>query len=306
MADDFETLDESMLTLFAGGAMSIEAPPQNQTTGPEVALDLEDTIQMLESHAGSNHEVLEWRRQLGAIWIEGAAGTHPGVRPNNEDAFLVWPDANLLVVADGMGGRLAGEVASGLAIEHIRDELMSRGAALDTTAAATYLEAALRAADAAIEQRAQDSSQLHGMGTTAVAAWLVDGHCVASHAGDSRLYRLRDGELKQMTNDHNIVAELVRRGVLTPERAAKDPRRNQVLSSLGNDQCQLETVTFQLLPGDRVLICTDGLSDLVSDAVIEAYLSADSPPRLAVDRLISAALSRGGHDNITIVVVQTA
>jgi len=213
-------------------------------------------------------------------------------RKTNEDTFEVQPP--LYVVCDGMGGANAGEVASGLAAE----TLVTR-----VTAGDSLLEAA-EAANTAVFQRASANSEQAGMGTT-LTAFLLEGsaaHFV--HIGDSRAYLLRDGDLEQVSDDHSLVGEMVRDGRLTAGEAAVHPHRSILSRALGTEaQAKIDEFTVDLLPGDILLLCSDGLSGPVADDALRLALTR-SDPQEAAGRLVLEARRQGGPDNITAVVVR--
>jgi serine/threonine protein phosphatase PrpC len=227
--------------------------------------------------------------------------THAGkVRQNNEDALLVGEgkDETLFVVADGIGGFEAGEVASSLAVDVLKD--------LQPDAPFT---AAIGEANHRIVAAGRGDEKLSGMGTTVVAIRFggTQREPVAevAHVGDSRAYLMRSGDMNPITEDHSLVAELVRNGDLTRDQAAEHPQKNLITRALGADEeVDVDTAILPVEAGDRILLCSDGLSDMVSEAGISEIL-ADSPedPERVARGLLSAALDAGGNDNITIVVV---
>ncbi len=213
-------------------------------------------------------------------------------RKTNEDTFVVRPP--LYAVCDGMGGANAGEVASGLAAETLAAEV----------AEGTPLHAAAEAANAAVFQRAHDNVEQTGMGTTLTAFVLEGGTARFAHIGDSRAYLLRDGELRQVSDDHSLVGEMVRDGRLTEEEAAVHPHRSILSRALGTEpQARIDEFTEDLLPGDVLLLCSDGLSGPVGADAIRVALTR-SDPQQAAERLILEARRQGGPDNITAVVVR--
>jgi serine/threonine protein phosphatase PrpC len=213
-------------------------------------------------------------------------------RKTNEDTFVVRPP--LYAVCDGMGGANAGEVASGLAAETLAAEV----------AKGTPLHAAAEAANAAVFQRAHDNAEQTGMGTT-LTAFVLEGRTARfAHIGDSRAYLLRDGRLRQVSDDHSLVGEMVRDGRLTEEDAAVHPHRSILSRALGTEpQAKIDEFTEDLLPGDVLLLCSDGLSGPVSADDIRVALTR-SDPQQAAERLILEARRQGGPDNITAVVVR--
>ncbi|HXF57223.1 MAG TPA: Stp1/IreP family PP2C-type Ser/Thr phosphatase [Actinomycetota bacterium] len=217
------------------------------------------------------------------------------LRERNEDAYLVAEP--LFAVADGMGGHRGGNVASALALEVLRGE---GTAGVDAEALARRLQAANRA----IVERGAADPRLAGMGTTVTAA-LVEGERLhVLHVGDSRAYLLRDGALQQLTEDHTLVQRMVREGRLTPEEAERHPQRSILTRALGVEgEVEPDRVTVSLRPGDRVLLCTDGLTGMVDAARIERVLREEPDPQRAADLLVEEANRAGGDDNITVMVV---
>jgi PPM family protein phosphatase len=222
------------------------------------------------------------------------------VRQNNEDALLVGEgeDETLFVVADGIGGFEAGEVASSLAVDVLKDLPPDRP-----------FKVAIGEANRRILAAGRGDEKLTGMGTTVVAIRFggTQREPVAevAHVGDSRAYLMRGGEMKPITEDHSLVAELVRSGDLTRDQAAEHPQKNLITRALGADEeVDVDTAVLPIEPNDRILLCSDGLSDMVSETRISEILAAspDDPERTARS-LLSAALDAGGNDNITVVVV---
>lgn len=224
-----------------------------------------------------------------------AGDSHIGlVRSGNEDAFLLAPP--LFAVADGMGGHLAGEVASSLAIETLL-------ASAPRTSDAKALARAVHQANEAVIQAAKEGRGRQGMGTTLTAVMLDGTRIAVAHVGDSRAYLLHFGRLQQLTNDHSLVADLVRLGQLTPEEARTHPNRSVITRALGSDRNMLvDAFELEAAPGDRLLIASDGLTSMVSDEMIERILATAPTPADAVDALIDAALDAGGTDNVTVIV----
>ncbi|MBW2540833.1 MAG: Stp1/IreP family PP2C-type Ser/Thr phosphatase [Deltaproteobacteria bacterium] len=223
------------------------------------------------------------------------------VRSANQDVCGAFENAEgyrLLVVADGMGGHKGGETASQLALETIGNVFDS-----DFGAAETLLGRAFRAANREIHRVGGSDPALHGMGTTGVAVLIgpSDQGWVA-HVGDSRAYRLRDDHLDQLTEDHSWVYEQVRRGLMTAEEADEHPMKNVLLRSIGvGSDVDVSTSPIDLRPGDRYLLCSDGLWGELEDPVIAEVLARE-PPANAVDELIDRANARGGRDNVTVLV----
>jgi len=227
-----------------------------------------------------------------------ATTTHPGlVRDSNEDA--VFPDSDgsgpgplLVAVADGMGGHAAGEVASRIAIETVTE---SKAEPADRVVEANQ----------AIVEAAEKRSDQWGMGTTlTVGVFGEDGTLRVGHVGDTRLYLFRRSSLLQVTKDHSLVAEYLASGAISAEEAENHPQRNVVTRALGIDrQVEADDHTVHLRPGDRVLICSDGLTSMVSDDEVAAILDAQPAAQATGWALIEAANGAGGEDNITVAIV---
>jgi serine/threonine protein phosphatase PrpC len=231
-----------------------------------------------------------------------AAATDVGrMRKNNEDSYL--SSKPVAAVADGMGGHSAGEVASAIAIEELA-ALRDRGPWGNETAATDDLRQAILRANRRIREMAASDRKLNGMGTTLVAL-LEDGDMVhVANVGDSRGYLLRQGELSQVTVDHSLVQELVDDGRLSPEDAERHPQRSVITRALGIDpEVEFDLFTYKLQVGDRLLLCSDGLSDVVEPAQIRKVLLRIPSAQRAARELIGVANEQGGPDNITVIVV---
>jgi serine/threonine protein phosphatase PrpC len=216
-------------------------------------------------------------------------------RRHNEDAYVVQPP--LFAVADGMGGAKAGEVASALAADAVQ-EIGNDGESGEARVASLIEEANRR-----VFRRASEDREASGMGTTMTVA-LVEGDEVAiGHVGDSRAYLIRDGRLEQLTDDHSLVAELVRSGKLTPEEAETHPQRSVITRALGTEaDVDVDTFSVQAAPGDLFLLCSDGLTSMVDDeTILDAVEQNRADLREAAKALVSAANRGGGEDNITVV-----
>ena len=224
-----------------------------------------------------------------------AVRTHIGrVRKLNEDAVICAP--HLFGVADGMGGHRAGEVASGstrdLLIEKLADEKPDQ----------TVLENAIRDINHTLFLRQMENQEISGMGTTLTVLWEAEDHVLIGHVGDSRAYLLRDGHLEQMTLDHSMVAEMVRKGLLLPEDAETHPMRNVITRAVGTEsEIRVDLLKEEKRAGDIWLICSDGLHGLVRRAEMERILK-ECPTEAAADQLLDAALKAGGRDNISLVI----
>ncbi len=237
---------------------------------------------------------------------ESAARTDTGrVRSGNEDAFLVRDEVGLFAIADGMGGHAAGEVASGLAIETLaRIATEPVRDAADDAALRAVLEEGVRRANAAIVARAERDRACAGMGTTLTAlALTARGVAVFTHVGDSRAYLLHGDSLGRLTRDHSWVQEQIDAGALAPEVARQHPFANVLTQALGTrGALRIDGGAQALEAGDRVLLCSDGLTTMLDDDDIRAALAADSAAAASA-RLVDLANERGGYDNVTVVVI---
>jgi PPM family protein phosphatase len=225
--------------------------------------------------------------------------TDPGrKRRRNEDSFVVAPP--LFAVADGMGGANAGEVASGLAVEALRDE------ASDESAGERFVVSLIQEANRRVYQRQSDDAEASGMGTTMTVALVEDGIVRIGHVGDSRAYLYREGELEQLTEDHSLVGELVRSGKISAEEAESHPQRSVITRALGTDpDVDVDTLTIEAQAGDVFLLCSDGLYSMVgSDKILDILHRRRHDLDAAAKELIGAANKRGGDDNITIVAFE--
>ena len=233
---------------------------------------------------------------MSAYRDPGYAGdSHVGrVRSDNEDAFLLAPP--LFAVADGLGGHQAGEVASSLAIDTLLENAPRTGDA-------KALGRAVRRANAAVIEAAAAGRGKSGMGTTLTAVMVEGTRLSVAHVGDSRAYLLHLGTLQQLTDDHSLVADLVRQGRITAEESRVHTNRSVITRALGSDPDMMaDAFEAEAAIGDRLLLATDGLTSMVADDEIEAVLATAPTPDAAVNELIDRALSAGGQDNITVVV----
>ena len=236
-----------------------------------------------------------------------AARTDVGrIRAGNEDSL--YADATqsrgLFIVADGMGGHAAGEVASSMAVQIIAHELRPV-ARIDAPDAADRMALSLRTANRAIFERTTRESEKQGMGTTASVLMLSDGGYLIGQVGDSRIYLLRDGRLRQLTKDHSYVQEQIDAGYLTPEQARYHPYSNVITRCVGaNEQVEPDVYAGEVCPGDVFLVASDGLTGMVEDRRLLQLMSSRAAPARVVDALIAEANGRGGLDNITAILVQ--
>lgn len=223
-------------------------------------------------------------------------------RDHNEDAFAIDAGLGIALLADGMGGHNAGEVASEMAIGTTM-AILSQTQGL---AARDRLEAAIQASHAGIREKAGSSNRYQGMGTTLVAV-IVEGDTLAvGHVGDSRLYRLSRGALSALTRDHSLQQEFIDKGLYTPEEAREKVARNLLTQALGLEEAlRIDIGEFTVQAGDRYLLCSDGLHEMVSDDEIAALLGRTRPLPEVCSSLIELANAKGGKDNITVVVIET-
>jgi protein phosphatase len=247
--------------------------------------------------------------------LEIASRTDPGmVREHNEDAVFVDPARGLVILADGMGGYNAGEVASGIAISFIAsaletsffDPLPGETDGVERPSASHCFTKSIGLANTAIYNASLSESTYAGMGTTLVMALFFDDRITVGHIGDSRLYRLRDGEFTTVTRDHSLLQEQIDHGMITVEEARYAHNRNLVTRALGvESEVESEIHAYDVAAGDIYLLCSDGLNDMVSDEEIRQALQT-SPDDLdfAAEQLVQMANDNGGRDNISVIVVK--
>jgi serine/threonine protein phosphatase PrpC len=248
------------------------------------------------------------RIDVGACSDAGRKNTH------NEDSYRVVREMGLFVVSDGIGGQAKGEAASEITVEAVTKHCSQTDSAAPSairelrpglSARTNQLASAVRWANRRIRAAASRDSAYLGMGATVVAAWLNDEQLSVVSVGDSRAYLFRAGALRQLTNDHSLAAERARRGFTTKQEAELSPSQNVLLRALGTDDKvhpDADEVALQL--GDIVVLCTDGLTHMVTDSELSGVLSAFESAQIATDRLIDLANSHGGKDNITVVVLR--
>ncbi len=236
--------------------------------------------------------------------------TDPGLaRENNEDSIAIDEATRLGILADGMGGYNAGEIASGMATAFIKSELgrwlSQAGRHANAKEVRRAMEICVDNANRSIFNAANSNPQYSGMGTTLVLGVFQDSRLMLGHIGDSRCYRLRDGELVQITKDHSLLQEQMDAGLITPEQAATSTNKNLVTRALGvEDAVLLEVNEHRVEPGDMYLMCSDGLSDMVDNANIAQLLATDLPLDQKVVQLVDAANANGGRDNISVLLAQ--
>jgi len=237
------------------------------------------------------------------------------VRTNNEDSFRIVEALNLYILSDGMGGEAHGEVASAMAVDVINkyceaEKEDSGATVLDEVPASISsqtrrLKNAVAQANFQIFQSAQKNPEQRGMGATITTLWLKDTLMSIAHVGDSRAYLLRNGNLQQLTNDHSLVAEQVRRGLITPQQAEESEMQSVLLRALGaHPEVEIDVDEVEIIPRDVLLLCSDGLTRMVTEPEIAGALQAETIPSAAAERLIALANENGGVDNVTVIVVR--
>ncbi len=241
-------------------------------------------------------------RLQGPLSLDAFGLSHPGLcRATNEDAYAVLPRLGLFVVADGMGGAAAGEVASHLAV----DTLVEMFEAPDAVPGMPLLVAAVECANACVHAVACADSTKQGMGTTLTALLVLQDRIAIAHVGDSRAYHLHGWRLHQATDDHTLVGELLRTGLLTPEDAASSEHRHLVMRAVGVDEeVNVDARFLAVEPGDTLLLTSDGVHGVVGDDDIAAILLSERDLTRAAERLIERANNAGGPDNATVVLVR--
>jgi PPM family protein phosphatase len=237
------------------------------------------------------------------------------VRTNNEDSFRIVEALNLFILSDGMGGEAHGEVASAMAVDVINkyceSEKEDSGATVldevpaNISSQTRRLKQAVAQANFQIFQAAQKNTEQRGMGATITVLWLKDTLMSIAHVGDSRAYLLRNGNLQQLTNDHSLVAEQVRRGLITPQQAEESEMQSVLLRALGaHPEVEIDADEVEIIPRDVLLLCSDGLTRMVTEPEIAGALQAETVPSTAAERLIALANENGGVDNVTVIVVR--
>jgi PPM family protein phosphatase len=242
-----------------------------------------------------------------------AACTDKGVvRPTNEDNFRISTERNLFVLSDGMGGAANGEVASAIAVEAVfaPPHENGSGAALgkarsEFSAHTSALVRAIEFANRKVHEEAMHDPASRGMGATIVAVRITGSRLALAHVGDSRAYLLRANVLEQLTADHSLVAEQVRHGLMTHEQAATSELQSVLTRALGMEEnVEIDADEIELLPRDSVLLCSDGLTRMVSETEIAGILEQAPNARMAAERLVQRANECGGHDNVTVIVIR--
>ena len=234
--------------------------------------------------------------------------TDPGLtRENNEDAIAIDVETQLCILADGMGGYNAGEIASGMAVAFIKSEmsrwLVQAGKNANSREVRRAMEICVQNANHSIYSAANSNPQYNGMGTTLVMATFLGDRVMVGHIGDSRCYRLRGDDFQQITKDHSLLQEQIDAGLITPEQALTSINKNLVTRALGvEDTVALEINEFKVEPGDLYLMCSDGLSDMVADEPLSKIMMATGELQHKAKLLVDAANESGGRDNISVVL----
>ncbi len=256
------------------------------------------------------------RQGVNSVRIESGGSSDVGrVRGNNEDSFRIVSPLNLFVLSDGMGGEAHGEVASAMAVETLVSHCLEAekhheaplcGEPLVGWSDRTKrLASAVHLANQKIFSSAEEHAEQQGMGATLTAAWIDGERLSVAHVGDSRAYLLRGGGLLQLTSDHSLVAEQVRRGILTPVEAEQSEMQSVLLRALGaQPEIEVEAEEHSLIARDVLLLCSDGLTRMVTEPEIAGTLQAETDPQKAAERLVALANEYGGADNVTVIVVR--
>lgn len=227
------------------------------------------------------------------------------VRKTNEDKFYIDEDSSLFMVADGMGGHVAGELASDLAVQEILKYMQGLREEESSWINEVTLKEAVQAANRSIRQEISANPDLQGMGTTAVLVYIEQKMLFWAHVGDSRLYTYYRGNLKQITHDHSLVSKLVQDGKITEEQASSHPSRNVITRSVGTvDELEVDTGRINLEPETMILLCSDGLTGMVSDEDIRlTMIDHENNPQEAAEALMKKVYQAGATDNVTVLVV---
>jgi len=253
---------------------------------------------------------------LDGMRVRFAGATDVGrKRDHNEDAVYLPSDTRLAIVADGMGGHASGEVASGIAVKTIVDFFHNTDSIQPLTwpykvdrelrGDINRMVTSIMLANIEIYEQAQAQKTCKGMGTTVVALYFLDDTAIIGHVGDSRVYRLRDHKLRQLTDDHSLINDYIKMKRVTPEEAETSPHKNVIVRALGmKDSVQVDVITEVPHVGDCYLLCSDGLSGMLSDEQMAHIVSSTEDADTAVEKLIAGANEEGGIDNITVVLAR--
>jgi PPM family protein phosphatase len=247
--------------------------------------------------------------------VSGGVSDVGRVRTNNEDSFKILDPIHLFVLSDGMGGEAHGEIASALAVDTIVKYCTEAGEDSDITQTSVAgdhlsenskrLQSAVQQANLNIYESAQKNPAQRGMGATVTTAWVNDNKLSVAHVGDSRAYLLRTGNLQQLTSDHSLVAEQVRRGIITPQQAEESEMQSVLLRALGaHPEVDVDIDEVGIYSGDVLLLCSDGLTRMVTEPEIAGALQSETNPTTAAQKLVDLANESGGLDNITVIVAR--
>jgi PPM family protein phosphatase len=276
---------------------------------------------LLASSLGSRAGLVQWPRMSTSFPLDGARVRFAGAtnigrkRDHNEDSISLPDSERLAIVADGMGGHASGEVASRLAVDMITDHFLETGRQQtltwpykvdrDLRTHVNRMVTGIMLANLEIWERAQREPRYKGMGTTCVAVYFLDDSLIIGHVGDSRCYRARNTELTQLTEDHSLINDYIRMKRVTPEEAENWPHKNVIVRALGmKESVQVDIMTEKPHIGDTYLLCSDGLTGMISDDQMQHILMVERDLDRAVDRLITAANEEGGVDNISVVLAR--
>lgn len=227
------------------------------------------------------------------------------VRENNEDAWKVIPESNVIVLADGMGGHTAGEIAAQEAVDHYASFIEAKSGEITPRNAKSLLAEVIKEVNSSVFRLAKADRELRGMGTTICCGIFVEDFFFFAHVGDSRIYRFRDQKIKQLTADHSLVQELIELGELNKRQAQEFNQRNIITKAIGTEpQVEPSIDSCDIRPGDIVMMCSDGLSDLLSNKEIEKILSLSADINKKTELFVQSANRRGGMDNITVILLE--
>lgn len=237
--------------------------------------------------------------------------SHKGmIREINEDSCnVIFGDSKKInaafIVADGMGGYSAGEVASKMAVDYISQRIESIPENLDKEELLQFIEIIIQEANNTIYKKSSEPGQFYGMGTTLVIALFLDNKIIIGHVGDSRAYMVRNGDIKQLTTDHSYVEELIKNGSLTRGEAENHPKKHVITRALGCfEKVEADVFSYDIFGDDVFILCTDGLTNMISDDKIKKIVEEQEDPQVACTELVEIANKSGGNDNITVVVIR--
>lgn len=261
-------------------------------------------------HAG-NSEGVQWKRASGGDNMEFAARSDKGmIREKNEDSFnIVWGHHGVpvtFIIADGMGGHNSGEVASKMAVDCISKSILEFSEIrIEEKDIPSFIKDIMERANKEILSVSKEQEENHGMGTTLITASVWGEKLFIGHIGDSRVYLVRKGEIQRVTTDHSYIEELVKNGTLTREEAENHPQKNIITRALGCfEEVKIDTYICDIKEEDYFILCTDGLTNMLSENEIKDIVSNNKDTELACDTLVRRANENGGEDNITVIVIK--